>query len=211
MDATSIMGLAGLKFTSPLLLVLVVLLSTVDSLLPPGFTTSRLAAHTEWGSPNMEPRCFPTHAPYPLEKALIADCRQLVRDIALLDRSGRKHVFGTADAPGVEYIVPVTYSRRSCLLNIIEIESAQPASDELSHRYLSQKLSRVADWCVAPPPHLGGEVSIGPKEVLAMIVLGVEEPDRRELNGRPSNGSFGRMWDGFVVRTGERRNRSSTA
>lgn len=194
-----------------MLLVLVVLLSTVNSLLLPDLPTPTHAAHSEWKSSNMELRCFPTHAPFALQKVLIADCRQLVRDIALLDRSGRKHTFGTADVPGVEYVVPVTYARRSCLLNIIEIESTQPTSDALSFRYLSQKLSRMADWCVAPPPHLGGEVSIGPKEVLAMIVLGVEEPGGRGMNGRPSNGRFGRMWDGFVVRTGEARNRSSTA
>ena len=201
------MGLV--KSSRPLLLVLVVLLSTVDSLLASNFSTSTLPAHTDLSSSNTELRCFPTHAPFALKKALIADCRQLVRDIALIDNSGRKHIFGSADTPQVEYIVPAKFSRRSCTLHVIHIESTQSAGDALSFRYMSQKLSRVAEWCVAPPPHLGGEVSIGAKEVLAMIVLGVEEDGGRGMNGRPSDGRFGRMWDGFVVKTGDGRNRSS--
>ena len=211
MCTASTMGLTRPEFTKALLLVLVIFLSTVNSLPPPHFSTPTHTAPTERNSSNMELRCFPTHAPFALEKVLIADCRQLERDIALLDRSGRKHTFGTADAPGVEYVVPAMYSRRSCILNIVEIEATQPASDALSFRYLSQKLSRMADWCVAPPPHLGGEVSIGVKEVLAMVVLGVKADGGRGVNGRLSNGRFGQMWDGFVVRTGEGGNRSLTA
>lgn len=144
-------------------------------------------------------QCFPRRAPFPLEEIKIADCRQLVRDIAGLDPSGRKYVFGTADAPEVERTVPATYSRKTCIVNIIDMESTQAASDAFTMRYLSQKVARMADMCVGPPPHLGGESKLGAKGVLALVMVGVAEPDSASPLGNAPNATPGSLWEDFVV------------
>ena len=150
-------------------------------------------------APSPEWRCFPTRTPFPLDVVNMADCRQLVRDIANLDRSGKKWVYGTPDAPGVERTVPATFSRRTCITHIIDMESTEAAYDAFTMRYLSQKLSRMAEMCVEPAPHLGGEGKIGAKEVLAIVVVGVAEPDTIRLPEGISNVTRERSWDDFVV------------
>ena len=153
---TVTMGNTEFKVLFPLLLLTVMCRSVASSLLLPNSTVSTPLAPTKANFSHVELRCFPTHAPFALHEVKMADCQQLVRDIANLDRSGRKRVFGTADTPLVEYIVPLKFSRRSCIVHIIDLESTQAAGDSFSVRYLSQKIARVADWCVRPPPHLGG-------------------------------------------------------
>lgn len=150
------MGNAKSKALLPPLLFIFIFLSVAKSLLLPNPTPSTPLAPTKANLSHVELRCFPTNAPFDLYQVRMADCQQLVRDIANLDRSGRKHVFGTPDAPSVEYTLPLKFSRRSCIVHINDIESTQPASDAFSLRYLSQKVARLADCCVYPPPHLGG-------------------------------------------------------
>ena len=171
-------------------------LSTATPLLPVT-TTSRPPVHRRPSVPGPELRCYPTHAPYPLREIHMADCRQLVRDIAGIDRSGKKWVFGVAEAPGVEYTVPASFSRRSCVSHVIEIESSQPASDSWTMRYLSQKVARVAEGCVERPPHLGGECKIGGREKLALFIAAAE-PEAPKPLGIPLNVTLVRPWGGFV-------------
>lgn len=176
---------AGVCIANPLLL----LNSTrIESLVP--------------NTPDPDWRCYPRNAPFPLDEIKMADCRQLARDIANLDRSGKKWKYGPADVPGVEKTLPATFSRRTCITHIIDMESTRPLSDSFTMRYLSQKLGRMADMCVEPPPHLGGEGKIGAKEVLAIIVVGVAEPDNEGGLGRTSNETLERLSDDFVVTQG---------
>lgn len=167
-------------------------ITTASSLLLPNLTTTLTSpanpSFPEW-------RCYPTNAPFPLVKVKLADCRQLVRDIANLDRAfhGQKWVFGTADAPGVERVIPQIFSRKTCVANVIDTESGEAAYDSFTLRYLSQKIARMTDLCVAPSPQLGGEGLIGGKGVLAVTVTGIAEPD---------DAALGRVWRGFVVRHG---------
>lgn len=84
------------------------------------------------------------------------------------------------------------------MLNVVEMDSMQAASDTFTLRYLSQKLLRMAELCVLPAPHLGGEVAVG-REVLALVVLGVEGPGGRDGfgvgGGDLRNGSLGGVTD----------------
>ena len=127
----------------------------------------------------------------------MADCRQLVRDIASIDRSGRKWVFGVADAPGVDYTLPATFARGSCVSRVIEIESSRPASDSWTMRYLSQKVARVAEACVERSPHLGGECKIGAREELALFIAAAI-PEALKPPGIPLNVTLVRPWEDFV-------------
>lgn len=66
----------------------------------------------------------------------------------------------------------------------------------------------MAELCVQPAPHLGGEVSIGREEVLALVLLGVPVPEVGEGGLRMALGESG---DGFVITSGSLRNGSSSA
>ena len=129
----------------------------------------------------------------------MADCRQLARDIASIDRSGKKWVFGVADAPGVEYRVPATFARGSCVSHVIELESSRPASDSWTMRYLSQKVARLAEACVERSPHLGGECKIGAREDLALFIA-TAEPEAPKPPGAPLNVTLVRPWEDLVER-----------
>ena len=108
-------------------------------------------------------------------------------------------MFGTPDIPDVDFTVPTTFYHKSCALNVVEITTSHASSDTFTLRYLSQKLLRVAELCVQRAPHLGGEVSIGREEVLALVLLGAPVPDGRDGGLRMR---LGGARDGFVVRNG---------
>ncbi|KAG6985275.1 hypothetical protein G7Y79_00141g102120 [Physcia stellaris] len=182
-------------------------LSAAKPLILPAPTPASLTTSTRTNLSLPVVTCSPPRMPAVLYEARMDDCRQLVRDIAILGRSGRQYVFGTADTPNVDFTVPTTFFHKSCALNIVEIETSHASSDTFTLRYLSQKLLRVAEVCVQRAPHLGGEVSIGREEVLALVILGVPMPDGREGRLRVALGESG---DGIVVTSGGLRNGSLT-
>lgn len=75
-------------------------------------------------------------------------------------------------------------------------------------RYLSQKVARLAELCVRPGPHLGGEGRIGEKSVLGLVLVGVEPPPSMGVGSNSRvvaaglNGTFEGFGDGFVVTRG---------
>lgn len=150
-------------------------------------------------------RCFPADAPYDLHPIVTADCRQLVNDIAALDiPRGKRWTFGAADIPGVELVIPVKYSRKTCIAHIIDTDSSEPAGDTFTMRYLSQKVARLAELCARPAPHLGGEGRIGEKGVLALVVVGVGFPPQGGgadggVLATGLNGTLEGVESGFVV------------
>jgi len=155
-------------------------------------------------------RCYPTDAPYDLHTINPADCRQLAHDIATLDiPRGKRWIFGSPDIPGVELVIPVKYARRTCIAHITDTESAEPAGDTFTMRYLSQKVARLAELCVHPGPHLGGEGRIGEKGVLALLLVGAEPPpptgggaDGGAVRATGLNRTLDGFRDGFVVARG---------
>ena len=163
-------------------LILLLLSLTLQSTANPAYrpipttTSSSIVSKTDFSA--SEITCFPAHAPQTLHGLFVEDCRLLARDVANLSRSGRKYIFGTPDIPNVDFTVPQTFSRKTCVLNVLEIDSSQPVSDAFTLRYLSQKLLRMAETCVLQPPHLGGEAPIGARGVLEIIVLGADLPIR---------------------------------
>lgn len=76
-------------------------------------------------------------------------------------------------------------------------------------RYLSQKVARLAELCVRPGPHLGGEGRIGEKGVLALVLVGAEPPpptgagaDGGVVVAAGLNRTLEGLRDGFVVAQG---------
>lgn len=114
-------------------------------------------------------------------------------------------MIGTRDTPGVELVVPVIYSKKTCIASIVDLEPPRPASDAFTMRYLAQKLERMTGFCVRPAPHLGGEGRIGEKEELWLVVRGLEEPGQ-EAGIEPATGlnnvTVAGSWGDFVVMHG---------
>jgi len=161
--------------------ILTFLTSSLANPFPPHLPTlARFLPPLNTPLPFPDLRCFPADAPYNLHTIDPADCRHLAHDIATLDvPRGKRWIFGTPDIPGVELTIPVTYSRKTCIAHIIDMESTQSAGDAFTMRYLSQKVARLAELCVKPGPHLGGEGRIGEKGMLALVLVGSDPPPPR--------------------------------
>lgn len=87
--------------------------------------------------------------------------------------------------PGRGFTVPYTWRSGSCE---IAIDAHSPEDEDIFRlKDLAIQATLVNIGCVAPAPHYGGTVQVGPREVMNVTILGWPFPrvTRLELDGDP--------------------------
>lgn len=126
-----------------------------------------------WTMPS--PRVNPTTA---------RDCRLVAEEVQKLSPHNRPLVFGMNDNPSIDFVLPMSLTTESCQIRLLPLNAAPYLSDKFSLRYLAHTINRMAQQCVVPWPHEGGEGAIGPKEVIGLMVGGTIRPKGLVLPGR---------------------------
>ncbi len=138
--------------------------NSIDSqILPPTNLTSY--PWRCWTVP--DPRINPTTA---------RDCRLVAEKVQKLSPYHQPPAFGTNDDPSIDFLLPMTLTAESCEIRLLALGQAPYLSDRFTLRYLGHTINRMAQQCVVPWPHQGGEGAIGPKEVIGLAVGGILRP-----------------------------------
>ena len=110
------------------------------------------------------------------------DCLGLANALYNIAPPRRKIVFSTEDALDVDYHVPISFTHESCSASILPINDHAPARDTFYSRYLTIMVETMAQRCVIPAPHLGGQGEIGKKKLFALVLLGLPIPATKALD-----------------------------
>lgn len=122
-------------------------------------------------------QCWPkgNHRLMPTTKE---DCRLVAEKAYILGLPGRSLVFGTDDIPSNDIVIPLAISAGSCKIRLLALDRKEPhVSDTFSPRHLAHMINRLAQQCVEPSPHLGGEAGIGAKQLIGLVVAGFLKPE----------------------------------
>ena len=79
---------------------------------------------------------------------------------------------------------------------VIMIDMKEGEEDTLTWRDIVVSASNLRDLCVAPPPHLGGEVKAGPRQLLDVSMYGLGTDVELPLPLGSSGINQGRVFDG---------------
>ncbi len=106
-------------------------------------------------------------------------CTQAINRIAVHRALDEPIAFGRSVKVG--HSLPDQFVQRgfygSCVINIDMKDGQQ---DILTWRDILIGASDLRDECVAPPPHLGGEVKAGPRKLLEIKMYGLENKAERD-------------------------------
>lgn len=159
-------------------LIITMLLNAIA--LNPGFredfnsmSSSNLTIVIPWTCWPEEPRIIPP---------VVEDCRKLAESIQTLRPVGRPYTtggpiyFGTDDVPGADFLLPLSISKKTCKVRLQNFTWPNHVIESFTPRFLAHATNRMATRCLIPPPHVGGEGGIGPKEAVALVVSGFIKP-----------------------------------
>ena len=119
-----------------------------------------------------------------LTPANYEDCRSVAEGIQTLPPSGRPLVFGTERIYGIDYLLPMSVSTRTCKVRLLPLSTGPHINDSFTPRYLSHAVNRMSQQCVFPAPHLGGEGDIGKKKIIGLVVAGFLKPKESSASNR---------------------------
>ena len=71
----------------------------------------------------------------------------------------------------------------TCKVRLLPLSFGPHVVDSFTSRYLSHQINRLAQMCIIPGPHLGGEGGIGEKDVIGLAVGGLIGPKTITVNG----------------------------
>lgn len=173
------------------LFVLILAVSVIASPLAPpdSITTALLQSSQNLTLPPLPPhipwQCWGTDLPR-LTPTTWEDCLKVAQGMNSLQPEDRPYVtgtpitFGTADIPSNDFVIPMALSSGSCKVRLMPLreKTGEDVTDSMTPRYLAHMIGRMAQMCVVPEPHLGGQGAVGGKGVLALVVAGILKPRR---------------------------------
>ena len=115
--------------------------------------------------------------------ALYEDCRAVAEGLHTFGPKGRPWVVGTEDVRGVDFVLPMALGVDTCKVRLLPLSTGPPVRESFTPRYLSHQINRLAQMCIMPSPHLGGEGGIGVKDVIGLAVGGLIAPKTITVNG----------------------------
>ncbi|KAL8964855.1 MAG: hypothetical protein Q9197_006776 [Variospora fuerteventurae] len=120
--------------------------------------------------------CFmynPPGRPQP-HPTIYKDCFDVIRDMVGHDKTHAPTLFSRK--PDLGFKLPYSWKSRSCLLRL-DMHSDDD-EDSVPFFKIAVEAGVVNAACVAHPPHLGGTLPVGPKQVMNVSIYGLE-PIRR--------------------------------
>lgn len=127
------------------------------------FTAIGLASSASPGcfqqSPPGEPQANPT---------VFVDCINPIKILVEYDKAHAPTLFSRK--PGVGYQLPAYWVHRSC---VVHVSIEEDKEDTVPFFEIAQEAGVVNGACVVRPPHLGGTIRVGPKQVMNVSILGV--------------------------------------
>lgn len=82
----------------------------------------------------------------------------------------------------------------TCKVRLVPLAYGPHVMDSFTPRYLSHQINRLAQMCIIPGPHLGGEGGIGGKDFVGLAVGGVIGP--KVVNGPLVIEQGRKVWNG---------------
>ena len=73
-------------------------------------------------------------------------------------------------------MLPMAMGVDTCKVRLLPLSYGPDVMDSFTPRYLSHQINRLAQMCIIPGPHLGGEGGIGGKDFVGLAVGGIIGP-----------------------------------
>ena len=138
------------------------------SLFNTAVSPTNLSEHLDWSCWNQRKSR--------IKPALWEDCRAIAEGLHKFGPPGRPWVFGTENKPGFDFVLPMVMGVDTCKVRLLPLSIGPHVQDSFTPRYLSHQINRLAQMCIVPGPHLGGEGGIGGKDVIGLAVGGIISP-----------------------------------
>lgn len=115
------------------------------------------------------PGCFQQSPPggRHLHPTVFKECLDAIKEMVKYDKAHAPTLFSRK--PGVGFTLPAIWVHRSC---VVQISIPEDEEDSVSFFEIATEAGVVNGRCVARPPHFGGTIRVGPKEVINVSILG---------------------------------------
>ncbi|KAL9576356.1 MAG: hypothetical protein Q9212_007171, partial [Teloschistes hypoglaucus] len=103
-----------------------------------------------------------------LRPGIFKDCIDKISELAELDKTHAPIAFSRKR--GVGYPLPQRWYKKSCWIKLDTHNDYD--EDVASFMEIAIEAGTLAASCVAKPPHLGGTITVGPRKVMNITILG---------------------------------------